>query len=114
MRQHWIYDCRVNVGFSRILHDNLWAEPEDKMGCPAMDFSAVDQTLYNKLLTQASSEGAVIEGSVFKLMDCTFDVQYDAPSQVLSITCKSKPFIVSCGTILNKLTELIQLARRSI
>ena len=84
------------------------------MSCPEIVFQGIDQTLYTRLLSQATSSGVSFDGDKASMSGVEFDWTYDPQSNNLHITCTKKPFFIGCGTIQEKLTQLIQESRSAI
>ncbi len=87
-----------------------WNDPDreaNPTSCPAITIEGVPQSLYDKLLSEATAAGAIFAGTKAYFDHCEFDWGYDAPSQTLSVTCTKKPFFIDCATIEQKIRELV-------
>lgn len=100
--------------FGKLLHDNLWSAPEDKVGCPELAFENVDQPTYDKLLAEANSAGVDFNGSLATFKGCKFDWNYVPQMKALYVTCTAKPWDYPCGTINGEISKLVQQARTGI
>lgn len=95
----------------------LWQDPNyeiDQMNCPEIIIVGIEQPMYDKLLAEANAAGAVFNGDKVAFKGCEFDWQYDSPSQILHVTCISKPFYVTCDYIKSKIKELAEDAKAGI
>jgi hypothetical protein len=52
-------------------------------------------------ITISSNNGTISESGI------TIDYAYDSSTRTLQLTCTSKPFFISCGTVNGKIHELI-------
>ena len=96
---------------------DLWQDPNyeiHQVSCPQIDIGEIDAVLYGKLLTEATSAGAVFTGAVAEIANCTFDWNYDAAAQTLHITCNKKPFYAGCEQVETRIRQLIQKAKEAI
>lgn len=94
------------------VNDTLTYE-EGNMSCEPMEFIAVDQALYAKLLSLAAAGGIKFDGIRVSFKGCEFSWSYDALSEKLHITCEKKPFYVPCSGVTDHISALIDQARKS-
>lgn len=93
---------------------SLWQDPNydiHQMACPEITLEEIPQDLYDKLLSEATTAGAVFAGSKAHISGCEFDWEYDGPSATLHITCTKKPFFISCAQVEEKIRELVKGAK---
>lgn len=100
------------------LYDDITGDPNYariQVACPEIVLSNIPPELHAKLLQEATSfEGSTFNGNTMKSHGMTFYWNYDEPSQVLRVTCVSKPFYVTCGQIAAGIAEQVEKARTSI
>ena len=82
------------------------------MSCPTFSVEGIGQELYAKLMRAATAAGASIDGTKVQYRGCQFEFAYDQGAQVLAVTCVSKPFLVGCDTIEEKIRALVAQAKR--
>lgn len=98
-----------------------WQDPdheEEPTVCDQLSFSGVNQELYAKLLSEATTGGIAFDGNRASLhsgpISLEFDWDYQPTSATLYITCTKKPFIFSCGDVEERLRDLLAKAKESV
>lgn len=84
------------------------------MNCPEIVIDQVDETLYARLLNQATAAGACFDGAKASIKGCDFDWNYDAAAGTLHVTCTKKPFYFGCGVVESEIRKLVDEARTAI
>lgn len=78
-------------------------------GCATQTFSNISSTVWACLKAKAAAQGVPLTSDKGTITQggITIEYAYDGPAQTLQLTCTSKPFIISCGTVNAKIHELI-------
>jgi hypothetical protein len=77
--------------------------------CATQIFSNVSPTAWGCLKARAGAQGLPLtsDSGTITQSGITIAYAYDGSTQTLQLTCTSKPFIISCGTVNSKIHELI-------
>ena len=91
-----------------------WKNPdreENPMPCPEITFEGIDQALHDKLLAEANAGGVKFDGDKATVSGMELDWNYDAESQVLTVTCTKKPFFITCERVQSTIEGLVAKAK---
>lgn len=77
--------------------------------CATQTFSNVSPTVWACLKAKAAAQGVVLtsDNGTINESGISIEYAYNASAQTLQLTCTSKPFFISCGTVNGKIHELI-------
>lgn len=77
--------------------------------CATQTFSNVSPTAWSCITSKAAAQGLTISSNSGTISESgiTIDYAYNPSAQTLQLTCTSKPFFISCGTVNGKIHELI-------
>ena len=99
-----------------LLWKNVTQDPqyeEVQVACPEITIDGIDEDLYTKLLGEATAAGAQFSGASATFRGCTFDWNYDPPTQTLHATCLKKPFYAGCDFIEKSIRDLVTKAKET-
>ena len=77
--------------------------------CATQTFSNVSPAAWACLKAKAAAQGVPLtsDNGAITQSGITIEYAYHGSTQTLQLTCTSKPFIISCGTVNSKIHELI-------
>ena len=78
-------------------------------GCASQSFSNVTQTVWNCLVQKAAEYGVTINSPSGSASKLGFTVQWNwnSTAGTLTMQCTDKPFIVSCNTVQDTITDAV-------
>jgi hypothetical protein len=86
------------------------------MLCAAQVFSSITQEQFDCIVAKAAAAGITIAGNIGEMSQSGFTVKwaFDPAASTLTIQCTAHLFLVSCGTVNDRIHDIIDTCQNAV